>query len=87
MLMAYFASPLRMWNHVLLASSILFYSWGAPKFIFVILETTIIDFLLVRKMDHSDNSFHRRMFLAISVCINVGLLFYFKYSNFFIQNF
>lgn len=82
----YFAVPQRWRNYLLLAGSIFFYSWGAPRFIFVILGTTIIDFFLVRKMDNSENEWGRRALLTLSVCINVGLLFYFKYSNFFIEN-
>ncbi|MCX6352324.1 MAG: MBOAT family protein [Bacteroidetes bacterium] len=71
---------------VLLLSSIFFYSWGAPRFIFVILGTTFIDFYLVQWMDSSKKEIHRKLLLALSVSINVGLLFYFKYSNFFVEN-
>lgn len=85
-LFLYFAVSHRWRNYLLLAGSIFFYSWGAPRFIFVILGTTIIDFFLVRKMDNSENDVGRRVLLSLSVCINVGLLFYFKYSNFFIEN-
>jgi alginate O-acetyltransferase complex protein AlgI len=78
--------PQRFRNAVLLLSSILFYSWGAPKFIFVILGTTIVDFLLVGQMDKSTNERSRKLFLITSVSINLGLLFYFKYLNFFLDN-
>jgi alginate O-acetyltransferase complex protein AlgI len=73
-LLLYFLAPKKAKNAILLASSIFFYSWGAPKFIFVIFGTTLLDFFLVKK-------------LAVSVSVNVGLLFYFKYVNFFIENF
>jgi alginate O-acetyltransferase complex protein AlgI len=73
-------------NFVLLFSSIIFYSWGAPKFIFVIIGTTLVDFFLVRAMGRSETRWKRRTYLTVSICINVGLLFYFKYSNFFIEN-
>src|ERR1700722_17942588 len=73
-------------NFVILIFSICFYSWGAPRFIFVILFTTFIDFYLVRFMARSDKRLLRRSLLALSVSINLGLLFYFKYSNFFIEN-
>lgn len=85
-LLLYFSMPQRFRNAVLLFSSILFYSWGAPKFIFVILGTTIVDFLLVGQMDKSTNARKRRLFLITSVSINLGLLFYFKYLNFFLDN-
>lgn len=73
-------------NIVILLFSILFYSWGAPKFIFVILGTTFLDFHLVQWMSRAQKQIHRRLMLALSVSINLGLLFYFKYSNFFIEN-
>ncbi len=85
-LLVYFVMPKRFKNFLLLIASILFYSWGAPRFIFVIVITTIIDFYLVRLMDASENRFRRRLLLTISVSVNLGLLFYFKYSNFFIEN-
>lgn len=79
-------TPKKYRNYTILASSILFYAWGAPKFIFVILATTFIDYFLVNKMSTYENTTKRRLFLILSLSLNVGLLFYFKYSNFFIEN-
>lgn len=73
-------------NLVILVFSIFFYSWGAPRFIFVILGTTFLDFHLVKWMSLTKKQLHRRLMLTLSVSINLGLLFYFKYSNFFIEN-
>lgn len=73
-------------NIVILLGSIVFYSWGAPKFIFVILGTTLLDFYIVRHMSASASKRKRLLLLTISLCINLGLLFYFKYSNFFVEN-
>lgn len=73
-------------NGFLLIASILFYSWGAPKFIFVILGTTFLDFFLVREMDKSEKESRRKAIMVFSICMNLGLLFYFKYCNFFIEN-
>lgn len=85
-LLTYYFADKKYKNLVILLFSILFYSWGAPKFIFVILGSTFLDFHLVQWMVRSDNKLHRRLILAFSVTINLGLLFYFKYSNFFIEN-
>jgi alginate O-acetyltransferase complex protein AlgI len=85
-LLCYFLSPPKLKNYCLLLFSVFFYSWGAPRFIFVILGTTFIDFHLVKRMDQSKESLQRKFLLGASVGINVGLLFYFKYSNFFIDN-
>jgi alginate O-acetyltransferase complex protein AlgI len=85
-LLIYYLADKKYKNIVLLLSSILFYSWGAPQFVFVILGTTLIDFHLVRWMDRMENRLHRRLLLTLSVSINLGLLFYFKYSGFFVEN-
>jgi alginate O-acetyltransferase complex protein AlgI len=86
-LLAYYLCPNKFKNYLLLISSILFYSWGAPKFIFVILGTTILDFSLVRLMSKQQDERLRKLFMILSICLNLGLLFYFKYCNFFIENF
>jgi alginate O-acetyltransferase complex protein AlgI len=85
-LILYYSVPRKAKNFVLLVSSIVFYSWGAPKFIFVIIGTTFLDFHLVKWMDSSTSRLKRRMILTFSVCMNLGLLIYFKYSNFFVEN-
>lgn len=85
-LITYYLVPKKLKNPVILLFSIFFYSWGAPKFIFVILGTTFIDFHLVRWMSRTKKDLHRKLMLSLSVSINLGLLFYFKYSNFFIEN-
>lgn len=86
-LLLYFITPNKLKNFVLLASSIFFYAWGAPRFIFVILGTTTLDYYLVRIMYYSEDPKKRKLFLILSLCLNVGLLFYFKYCNFFVDNF
>jgi alginate O-acetyltransferase complex protein AlgI len=73
-------------NLVILAGSVLFYAWGAPRFVFVLLATTILDFFLVKLMDRQTGSLPRKLMLCCSLCLNLGLLFYFKYSNFFVEN-
>ncbi len=73
-------------NYVILGASIFFYSWGAPKFIFVILASTIIDFYLVRRLHLSQSVVQRKLLLTLSIFINLGLLAYFKYANFFVEN-
>lgn len=85
-LFVYYFADQKYKNIVILLFSIFFYSWGAPKFIFVILGSTFIDFHLVKWMSQTQNKLHRRLILSFSVSINLGLLFYFKYSNFFIEN-
>lgn len=82
----YFLADKKYKNAIILIGSILFYAWGAPKFIFVILGTTFLDFHLVQWLDKTSNQTKRKLMLFLSVSVNLGLLFYFKYSNFFIDN-
>lgn len=82
----YYSIPARFRNFFILLSSIFFYSWGAPKFIFVIIGTTVLDFFLVRKMYYASKKWQQKLLLILSLSMNLGLLFYFKYSNFFVQN-
>ena len=72
-------------NYVLLVSSLVFYAWGAPKFVFLLLASLTANFYIVRQIHRDAN--HRQLYLWSSVLINIGLLAYFKYANFFIDNF
>ncbi len=85
-LLVYYIADTKYKNGIILIGSIFFYAWGAPKFIFVILFTTFLDFYLVTLMDKIQNETKRKVLLILSVSVNLGLLFYFKYSNFFIEN-
>ncbi len=85
-LLAYHLTPNKFKNACILIFSIVFYAWGGPKFIFVILGTTFLDFFLVKAMYEAKTKGSKMRFLVLSLCLNVGLLFYFKYCNFFIDN-
>jgi alginate O-acetyltransferase complex protein AlgI len=85
-LLVYHLAPQRFRNGILLAASVVFYAWGAPKFIFVIIASTVIDFYLVRQMFRATEQSIKRRWLTLSVVLNLGLLLYFKYANFFVDN-
>lgn len=85
-ILLYHLVPHKFKNAVILIASVYFYSWGGPKFIFVILGTTFLDFFLVNAMHRQKTKRAKNKFLIISLILNVGLLFYFKYFNFFIDN-
>lgn len=82
----YYLAPARLKNMVILLGSVFFYAWGAPRFIFVLLGTTVIDFYVVRAMAAAEQQTARRALLMLSLSVNLGLLFYFKYLNFFEDN-
>lgn len=85
-LLLYHLVPHKYKNALILIASIYFYSWGGPKFILVILGTTCLDYFLVKAMNNQMTQSSKTKFLIISLCLNLGLLFYFKYCNFFIDN-
>lgn len=81
-----FLVPSRFRNWLILTGSLLFYAWGAPVFVFIVAGAVTADFFLARGMTVSSVS-RRRMFLWISIFLNLGLLVYFKYMNFFVDQF
>lgn len=72
-------------NYWMLLASLLFYAWGAPVFVFGLLFSLTANYLIVKAM-HQRSSGQKRL-LYLSVGINLGLLAYFKYTNFFVDNF
>ncbi|MEI8006899.1 MAG: MBOAT family O-acyltransferase [Bacteroidota bacterium] len=73
-------------NYWILIASIFFYMWGAPKFVFVLLGSVLIDFYLVRWMSEREGD-ARKLLFWLSLLLNLGLLLYFKYMNFFVEQF
>lgn len=85
-LLVHGAAPLRLRGPFLLAASILFYAWGAPRFVFVVVLTTFADFYLVRLMAQSGRPAARLVYLWTSVGLNLSLLAGFKYGGFIAEN-
>lgn len=81
----YLLAPRNSRNYVALLGSTFFYAWGAPLFVFVVYASLLVDFWLVKQF--SIRKEHRKWLVAASVTVNVGLLGYFKYANFFVENF
>jgi len=73
-------------TYLLLGASIFFYSCWNPWLSFLIVVSTAIDYAIARRMDDSRDERVRRTLLVTSVCLNLGLLGYFKYANFFLDS-
>jgi alginate O-acetyltransferase complex protein AlgI len=84
-LIVYFLIPNTFRNVFLLLASIAFYAWGAPRFVFMVLLSIATDFYLVKWM-HSCKGKKRKLLVSLSVFLNIGLLAWFKYANFGIEN-
>ena len=83
----YFAAPPRWRNLVLLLTSLVFYGWGEPVYLGIMVLSILIDYthgLLVEKYRSRDKL--ARWFVAESVILNLGLLGFFKYWDFFAEN-
>jgi D-alanyl-lipoteichoic acid acyltransferase DltB (MBOAT superfamily) len=83
-LAAYWGAPRRWQNLVLLAASYVFYGWVHPWWLLLILATTIVDYFAAREM--TARPAWRRACLWLAVAANVGLLGFYKYSDFFVDN-
>lgn len=84
-LLVYRVVPDRFKNGVLLAASLLFYAWGAPRFVFVLVASCALDYQIGRQLVPSAPRSHRRAWLAFCLFYNLGLLGYFKYANFLVE--
>ena len=73
-------------NAFLLMFSLLFYAWGEPKYVFLMLASIAINYFLGLSIDRTNSPHHKKLFLILAVFANLGILFYFKYSAFVITN-
>lgn len=78
---------LKLQNFLIVASSYLFYGWWDWRFLSLIIFSTVIDFLIGKKLETEENNKKRKIFLWISILVNLGFLGFFKYYNFFADNF
>jgi len=83
-LILYFLIPNRFKNMVLLLVSLLFYFYGEPKYIILLIFSCIFNYYYGKYLEKNKN--HKKLLLIINLVINFGFLFYFKYFNFFINN-
>ncbi len=70
---------------MILGASLFFYAWGEADFIGILLVASLANFFIVQLMH--DAAKHRKRYLIASTILNLGLLLYFKYANFFVENF
>lgn len=84
-LAVYYAVPFAFKNTVLFLTGLLFYAWGEPVYVLIMLLSTAIDYCAGRLMDRFDsNKKIRKATLLVSVVMNLSLLGIFKYGSFFI---
>lgn len=74
-------------NLLILVASYVFYGWWDWKFLSLILFSTVVDYWIGLKLVQEVEPFRRKLLLWSSLLINLGLLGFFKYYNFFLENF
>jgi D-alanyl-lipoteichoic acid acyltransferase DltB (MBOAT superfamily) len=78
---------LKLQNLLIVAASYLFYGWWDWRFLSLILFSTIVDYTIGQKLKVEENQTKRKILLWTSISVNLGFLGFFKYYNFFIDNF
>ena len=86
-LILYYISPRKIKNIVLLLISLIFYAWGEPVYVFLMMFTTVFDYLiglLINK--YRRNKIKSKRIFIFAVLVNLGILGFFKYYGFLIEN-
>lgn len=83
LLLLYLVTKKELHNPILLAASILFYAWGEPKYLAIMLLTIVINYLGAIAIDKYR---YKKPILVFTILANLGFLIYFKYFNFIIEN-
>ena len=85
-LLLYFAAPRRLKNTVLLAGSLVFYAWGEPRFVLVMLAEILLGYLFGRCIEKHRGTARGRLLLILALTLDLGALGYFKYADFFLRS-
>ena len=85
-LIAYYVAKPRYRNAVLIVCSLVFYAWGEPIFIWLLLMSTLLNYLFGRLISADPESRTAKVSLVLSLVFHLGMLILFKYTGFFIEN-
>lgn len=73
-------------NTVLIVFSLLFYAWGEPSFLWLLLVSALLNFIFGRAIDHYRDHVPAKFILALGLVLNLGVLIGFKYTGFVLEN-
>jgi len=88
-MLLYFISPKKIKNIILLVFSLIFYAWGEPKYILLMLITVFISYvggLLIKYLENNKKKNIKKLVFIITILLIVSSLIYFKYTDFIINN-
>ncbi|WP_298900163.1 MBOAT family O-acyltransferase [uncultured Psychroserpens sp.] len=74
-------------NLLIVLASYLFYGWWDWRFLSLILTSTLVDYFIGISLSKQENATKRKLLLWTSIFVNIGFLGFFKYYNFFVDNF
>ncbi len=86
-LLLYFIVPKKLKNSVLLLSGLVFYAWGEPKYVVIMIISILVGYVFGLLIERFRGKKLSKLFMILSVMVDLGLLVYFKYVDFFIENF
>ena len=87
LLLLYFLSENIRWrNGVLVAFSLLFYAWGEPVMVLLLIGTTLFQYLAAIRISRAKESAAKKFWLALALLVSLGALIYFKYSGFLVDS-
>lgn len=82
----YFLAKPEIRNYVLLIASIIFYAWGEPRYLAIMIITILVNYAGAVLLDRHIASGRRKLVLLLMIAVDLGFLIYFKYFNFLIEN-
>ena len=86
-MLLYYLAPRRYKNLVLLLESLVFYSWGEVRYFPIMIASILVDYIASNGIEkHRQSKGACRAFLTLSVVFNLGMLGFFKYTNFLLLN-
>lgn len=86
-LLLYYISPRILKNSILLIASLIFYAWGEPIYVFLMIGTIVLDYILAILIEKNrDNDKKCKYIFILTLVLNVGILGFFKYFGFFVNN-
>lgn len=85
-ILLYMIAPnIKIKNIVLIVASLFFYAWGEPVWVILLIYSSLIDYVCGGLAGKHKNTKKGRIFMAVSLVLNLGLLAFFKYGDFFID--
>lgn len=83
----YFFAPKKWKNTVLLLASLIFYGWGEPKYVLLMLVSVLLSYLFGLLIERFRTTPATKALCILSVAVSLSFLLYFKYTDFFIESF